>query len=475
MLEKDLLSVHDVYGLIEKDSLIIKKNQLINDDLHQILFSYKESLGIENITTENYYLMFLGKFFLFCIILFVFYLFVSKYYKSIIELNTNFIFLFSIILFFVILCSILSNFDDRLIYLLPFCIIPITIRAFFDFRLALVIHFFTIIISSFFSSEPHLFILLNVLAGYTSLMTFNKIYIQSQLFFAIIRITIVFVFSYIAFSVIILGNFYEIDLYKLGLICIGSILTFLTFPFIYISEKIFGLISDISLLEFGDTNRPLLRDLAEKAPGTFHHSLQVSHLAESVAIELDANSLLVRAGSLYHDIGKLKKPNFFIENQNNSYNPHDDLSFDESAEVIVNHVIDGIEIAREYKLPDQLIDFIRTHHGTSLIQYFYKEYLKNYPNELIDDNKFRYPGPKPFNKETAILMMADSVEAASRSLENPTNKNIDKIVEKVINSQLSDNQFDNSSLSFKDIKIAKSIFKMKLQDIYHLRIKYPED
>ena len=240
-----------------------------------------------------------------------------------------------------------------------------------------------------------------------------------------------FIFSYSAFSVIILGNFYEIDLYKLGFICIDPF-NFFNFSFYIYIEKIFGLISDISLLEFGDTNRPLLRDLAEKAPGTFHHSLQVSHLAESVAIELDANSLLVRAGSLYHDIGKLKKPNFFIENQNNSYNPHDDLSFDESAEVIVNHVIDGIEIARESKLPDQLIDFIRTHHGTSLIQYFYKEYLKNYPNEIVDDNKFRYP-PKPFNKETAILMMADSVEAASRSLKNPTNKNIDKIVEKVIN------------------------------------------
>ena len=475
MLEKDLSAIHNVYGLIEKDSLIVRSNQIINNDLHQILFSYKESLGIEKINPENYNIMFFGKFIFILITLIVFYLFISKYYQSIIDINTNFLFLFSIIIFFVLLSSILSNIDDRLIYLIPFCIITITIRAFFDFRLALVIHFFTIILSSFFSTEPHLFLLLNILAAYTSLMTFNKIYIQSQLFLAIIRITIVYIFSFSAFSVILLGNFHEIDLYKLGFICIGSILTFLSFPFIYISEKIFGLISDISLLEYGDTNRPLLREMAEKTPGTFHHSLQVSHLAESVAIELGANSLLVRSGALYHDIGKLKKPNFFIENQNNSYNPHDDLSFDESAEVIVNHVIDGIEIAKAHKLPDQLIDFIRTHHGTSLIQYFYKEYLKNYPNELIDDNKFRYPGPKPFNKETAILMMADSVEAASKSIKNPTNKNIDNIVEKVINSQLSDNQFDNSSLSFKDIKIAKKIFKIKLQDIYHLRIKYPED
>ena len=215
--------------------------------------------------------------------------------------------------------------------------------------------------------------------------------------------------------------------------------------------------------------------IQEKAPGTFHHSLQVSHLAESVAVELGANALLVRAGALYHDIGKLKKPEFFIENQLSSQNPHDDLSFDESARVIVNHVLDGIEIAREETLPDQLIDFILTHHGNSLIQYFYKEYLKNYPNEIVDDNKFRYPGPKPFSKETAILMMTDSVEAASRSLKSPTNKNIDQIVEKVISNQVLDGQFDNSSLTFKDIKVIKDVLKMKLRDIYHLRITYPED
>ena len=475
MLEKDLLSIHDVFGLIEKDSLIIKKNQLINDDLNQKLYSYKESLGLDELGLENYKLVFLGRFLLIGVILFVFYFFLSKYYLNVISRNTNFIFLFAIIILFLFISFYFRGKDGDLIYLIPFCIIPITIRAFFDFRLALFVHFFTIIIASFSSSEPHLFILLHFLAGYSSLMTFQKIYIQSQLLLVIIRISIVYIFTFTSFYLILLGSFNEIDFYKLGLICIGSLLTFLSFPFIYISEKIFGLISDISLLEYGDTNRPLLRELAERAPGTFHHSLQVSHLAESVAIELGANSLLVRAGALYHDIGKLKKPNFFIENQNSSYNPHDDLSFDESAQVIVNHVLDGIEIARSANLPDQLIDFIRTHHGNSLIQYFYKEYLKNYPNELVDDKKFRYPGPKPFNKETAILMMADSVEAASRSLKNPTNQNIDNIVEKVISNQLSDNQFDNSSLTFKDIKVVKNILKIKLRDIYHLRIKYPED
>jgi len=473
MIQEDLMSIHNVFGLIEKDSLIIKQNQLINEDLHQKLYSYKESLGLEDI--DDYRFIFLGRFMLIIVVLFVFYFFLSKYYSVILNRNTNFFFLFLVILLFVTVCSILTQIEDRLIYLIPFCIIPISIRAFFDFRLALFVHFFTIVLTSFFTSEPHLFILLNILAGFSSLITFKKIYIQSQLFFAIIRITIVYILVFVSFSVILFGSFSEIDLYKLGLICVGSFLTFLSFPFIYISEKIFSLISDISLLEYGDTNRPLLRELAEKAPGTFHHSLQVSHLAESVAIELGANSLLVRAGALYHDIGKLKNPNFFIENQNNSQNPHDDLSFDESAQVIVNHVIDGIEIAREANLPDQLIDFIRTHHGNSLIQYFYKEYLKSYPNELVDDKKFRYPGPKPFNKETAILMMTDSVEAASRSLKNPTNQNIDNIVDKVISTQLSDNQFDNSSLTFKDIKVVKNILKLKLRDVYHLRIKYPED
>ena len=253
------MSIHNVFGLIEKDSLIIKKNQLINEDLHQKLYSYKESLGLEGIDDDNYTLIFLGRFLLIVVILFVFYFFISKYYSVIVNRNTNFFFLFLVIILFVVVCSVLTRIEERLIYLIPFCIIPISIRAFFDFRLAIFIHFFTILITSFFTSEPHLFILLNILAGYSSLMTFQKIYTQSQLFFAIIRITIVYVLVFISFSIILFGSFNEIDLYKLGLICVGSFLTFLSFPFIYISEKIFGLISDISLLEYGDTNRPLLR------------------------------------------------------------------------------------------------------------------------------------------------------------------------------------------------------------------------
>ena len=232
------------------------------------------------------------------------------------------------------------------------------------------------------------------------------------------------------------------------------------------------MVSDVALLELTDTNSPLLRRLSEEAPGTFQHSLQVANLAEMGALEVGGNALLARAGAIYHDIGKLKNPTFFIENQSSHLNPHDNLDFDQSAEIIINHVVDGVEIAKEYNLPDELVGFIKTHHGTTTVEYFYKQFITNFPQEEIDVESFTYPGPKPYSKETAVLMMADSAEASARSLKDPTAQDIDDLIEKVIGKQMNAGQFVNSDITFKEITKLKELFKKKLVNIHHARVEY---
>ena len=459
-------------GLVKKGDLIVSKNQFIDSETNQKLFSYKRELS-NYINNKDFISLFLGNFLISIITLGLCFLFLLNFYRDLLTSNASFLLIFFIILFFVCLSVIVTSFNSSLIYALPFCVIPLTLRAFFDFKLSLFVHIFSLIIISFLVDQSQLFFVVNFFGGLVALLSPEKIYTQSKLLFTIFRVLTVYIMVFTSVSLLLTGSFENINLLILGMLILSSVLTFLTFPFIFVCEKVFKLVSDLSLLEYADTNTDLLRTLAKDAPGTFHHSLQVSHLAESVAIEIGANPLLVRAGALYHDIGKLNNPNFFIENQSGSSNPHDDLSFDESAKLIINHVIDGIELAKKHNLPDQLIDFIRTHHGDSLMQYFYKEYLKNFP-EKVSEKDFRYPGPKPYNKETAILMMCDSVEAASRSLNKIDNNSINEIVDKVISSQFEQNQYDNSSLTFKEINQIKKTLKLKLKDIHHTRITYTD-
>jgi len=458
--------------LIKEGDLIVKKNQFIDSESFQKLDSYKKELSLY-INKKDYATLFLGNFFLALLILGLCFVFLLNFYGNLLVSNASFLLIFFIILFFVGVSSFVISFDSNLIFAIPFCVIPLSLCAFFDFKLSLFVHFFSLIIISFLCEQTQLFFVLNFLAGLVAVISPQKIYTQSKLLLTILRISVVFVLVFISISLLTLGSFSQIDFSIITMLLLSALLTFLTFPFIYVCEKVFNLVSDLSLLEYADANTDLLRRLAKDAPGTFHHSLQVSHLCESVAIEIGANPLLVRAGALYHDIGKLKNPNFFIENQSVGLNPHDDLSFDESAKVIIDHVFDGVELAKKNNLPDQLIDFIRTHHGDYLMQYFYKEYLKNFP-ENVDKKDFKYPGPKPFNKETAILMMCDSVEAASRSLKKIDSNSINELVDKVISSQFQQKQYDNSSLTFKDINQIKKTLKLKLKDIHHTRITYPD-
>jgi len=303
-------------------------------------------------------------------------------------------------------------------------------------------------------------------------LTISELYKRANLFISVGQITLVYIIGYFAFFIIQEGNIELIEWRYFAYFILCGLVTLFAFPLIYIYEKIFGLVSDVSLLELSDTNSVLLKELENKAPGTFHHSLNVANLSEAAANEIGANSMLVRVGALYHDIGKMVNPTYFTENQVNSINSHDELEPKESASIIIDHVIKGIEIARKNNLPDRIIDFIRTHHGTNLVYYFYKKEVEN--QGLANKEDFTYPGPIPFSKETAILMMADSVEAASKSLKNPTSTKIDSFVENIINVQMDNGQFLNANITFKEIQTIKKVLKKKLNNIYHLRVEYPE-
>jgi putative nucleotidyltransferase with HDIG domain len=286
------------------------------------------------------------------------------------------------------------------------------------------------------------------------------------------QITLIYIVGYFAFHIIHEGNLNNIEWLVFGLFLLNGMITLFAQPLIYIYEKIFGLVSDVSLLELSDTNSKLLKELSNKAPGTFHHSLQVANLAEAAANEIGANAMLVRVGALYHDIGKMNNPTYFTENQITNVNPHDELMPVDSAFIIINHVIEGIELARKNNLPDRVIDFIRTHHGTTMVYYFYKK--QQDLGEEVNLEDFRYPGPTPFSRETAILMMSDSIEAASKSLKNPTFSMIEEFVDKIIAAQMQAGQFLNANITFKDIEAVKKVLKQKLTNIYHLRVEYPE-
>ena len=297
-------------------------------------------------------------------------------------------------------------------------------------------------------------------------------YKRAHLFVSAIKIIGIYWLTYFALEITHEGSILHINLVKFAYFAASGVFTLFAYPLIFSFEKVFGLVSDISLLELSDTNSNLLRKLANEAPGTFQHSLQVANLAEEGIIEINGNALLVRAGALYHDIGKLKDPMYFIENQSVGFNPHDELSFDESSSIIINHVKNGIEIAQKNKLPEELIDFIRTHHGTSTVQYFYKQFVATFPDENVDVQDFTYPGPKPFSNETAVLMMADSVEAAARSLSKPNANNINQLVEDIINKQIDSDQFVNADITLKEISQIKKLFKKKLVNIHHARVEY---
>jgi putative nucleotidyltransferase with HDIG domain len=473
IIQNEIDNISYTKGFVSESELIILKGDIVEGKKLEALNSIKNELESQVWSKSNYNWIVFGYSILVALAILMLFLFIRKYRPEIHDDNNKTTLIFLNVLLMVFLVTVVVKYDARYVYAVPLCILPIVLKAFFDARLGLFTHVLTVLLLGFIVPNSFEFIFLQIIAGIVTILTVSELYKRVNLFISIGQITLIYMIAYVAFTIIQEGNALNLKFFYFGLFAFNGLLAFLSTIFILVYEKIFGLVSDVSLLELSNTNTPLLRLLAEKAPGTFQHSIQVANLAEAAANEIGANSMLVRTGALYHDIGKLENPMYFIENQSTNVNLHDELSNVDSAKIIINHVLDGIEIAKKYKLPDRLIDFIRTHHGTSLVYYFYmKEKSVNENNLNIEE--FKYPGPNPFSKETAILMICDAAEAASKSIKNLTAQVIDDLIDKIVSKQMEGGQFINAEINFKDIETVKKVIKKKLKNIYHLRIEYPE-
>jgi len=472
-LKNRLETVSYTTGMIQKGELIIAKGNLITPEKIRILNSLKREYESQKNSFRQKQVV-TGYLILLLIILLINFIFTEfKFGKHAITLHILYL---SLLVLFGTLAFFVGEYSHNYVYLLPFSLIPIVFKAFFDEETAIFYNISIILFLSILTYNPYEFILYNITTGIIVILSMKNFTARSHFVKTSFLSFLTLVLIYTAFNLIQGNSLQNLRYTRYIILGISSILLLLSYSFIYLIERVFGLLSDISLIELTNTNKPLLQRLSEDAPGTFQHSIQVANLASNVASKIGADSLLVKAGAFYHDIGKLRNPGFFTENQHKGFDAHKELDPLKSATIIIGHVTEGVALAKEHKLPSQIIDFIITHHGTSRVEYFYHKYKKQQGEEKAVKNEhlFRYPGPKPFNKETAILMMCDAVEAASRSLDDYTAESIGNLVDKIIDSQFKNGQFDYSNLTLQEISQAKSILKAKLQNIYHTRVKYPE-
>ncbi|MDD3634028.1 MAG: HDIG domain-containing protein [Bacteroidales bacterium] len=461
-------------GLVYAGESIVTKGEVINQDLYQIIFSLKREHESKIGFRGSFRVLILGQALLISMLFLMLFLFLYNFRREILSDNRKIIFILLLITIMAILSSILIKRNIINIYIIPLAIVPIFIRTFYDSRLALFIHLVTVFLVGFFVPNSFEFVFIHFIAGIIAIISLTNLYRRGKLFLSISLVYISYIAVYVGIAIIQEGSILTIDPYSFLWFAINALLLLTSYQLIYLFEKIFGFLSDTTLMELSDTNQDLLRQLAEKAPGTFQHSLQVANLAEEAIFKIGGNPLLARAGALYHDIGKMNNPYYFIENQASGFNPHQGIDYEESAEIIIKHVAEGIQIAKKHNIPEQIIDFIRTHHGTNKVQYFLRLYREKYPELKDNVSLFSYKGPKPFSRETAVLMMADAVEAASRALKTITYEAINDLVENIINYQQIEEQYSDADITFKDITVVKSAFKKKLLNIYHARIEYPK-
>jgi len=471
---KDFLkSVSSVRGEVNEGSLIVRRGQVVDSFVFERLFSLEKAFsGTDNLKDSLPWLYF-GYLLLVLTAVCILLTFLWILRRDILMDSRKITLLFLLIVATCGIYTLLLTSNKISMLLVPLCILPLVTRAFFDTRTALFVHVLSMLILGIIAPGGFDFVYMQIIAGMVSIFSIVNMRKRSQLFIAVTLIFVSYFVSYIGLSLLNEGTIEKINPMQFAWLAGNCLLTLLSYPLIFFIEKTFRVTSDFTLMELTDFNSELLRDLSMKAPGTFQHSLQVANLAEAAIYKIGGNSLLVRVGALYHDVGKMDMPMYFIENQSTQVNPHDELSFDESASIIISHVIKGIEKAKKFNLPDIIIDFIRTHHGTMLVQYFYTSYIKSFPDQIPNEDDFRYPGPRPFSKETAVLMMADSVEAAAHSLSIHDQDTIDELVEKIINKQIASGQFENCDITFGDISSIKKIFKKMLTSIYHVRVAYP--
>ena len=462
-------------GMIPANRQIIAHGDLVNDEKFILLVSMQREFENRVGASGDFKQIWAGQalIVIFCFLMVSLYLMYSR--PQIFQNTLRTAFLLLIMLLFIGLSCLVVRNEYFNLYILPYVLIPVIICTFYDARTAIFIYLITLLLIGFMAPNGFEFVFLNLFAGMISIINIKHIYRRGALFRSIVVVIMAYCAVYSAMVLMQGINIRQVEWMNYIRFSISGILVFVAYPSIFIFEKLFGFISDITLMELSDTNQPLLRKLSEVAPGTFQHSLQVANISEEVIRKIGGNPLLVRTGALYHDIGKINRPEFFIENQAGNHNPHKDLTPENSAQIIIDHVMDGVEIARKNSVPQHIIDFIRTHHGNSTVRYFYHLQQEQNPGKQIDRTKFTYSGPDPFSKEMVVLMMCDSIEAASRSLKEVNHRNISDMVDSIINYQILEDQYNDANITYREINTAKQIIKNRLMNIYHVRIEYPKN
>lgn len=470
--ERLLASLSPTQGLVQEGEKIIDRGDIVSEKDYQILQSLRRAYEDESLGTKQRTLSLLGEAMLvalfLCMLVIYLYIFRSSYLRS-----TSTVLFFCLLMFIVIALACLVLRFNMSIYLIPFAWIPILTRVFFDSRTALYLHFTTILIVSIVVPAPVEFFFIQIVVGMVAVSSLSDMTRRAQLAHTAGWILLAQTIAYTAITFAQTGSWSSIDPWMYLYFAICALLNIGSYGLIFMFEKLFRFISSITLIELTDINSELLHTLAERAPGTFQHSMQVSNLAAEAAKSIGANALLVRTGALYHDIGKMVNPLYFVENQTGVENPLLSMDPREAAQVVISHVTEGEKIARRHRLPEVVVNFITTHHGTSLVRYFYNTWCNDHPKEPVDSTLFQYPGPKPTTKEGAIMMMADAVEARSRSLSEFTEEAISTAVNKMIDAQIADGQFSETPLSFKDVEDIRRVFTARLVAMNHHRITYP--
>lgn len=471
--KNDLLSsIPLASGMVMSGQKIIDRGEIVNDYTCRVLNSFDKEMKRRSSTQDEIMTTFIGQILFVLILVMMFTSYLTLFRKDYFEKPRSITMLYTMITLFPILVSMMMKHNFFSVYIIPFAMAAIFVRVFMDSRTAFITHVTMILICAAAVKYQYEFIIVQLASGLVAIYSLRELSKRSQIFITAILVTISSCIVYLALQLMQDNQVFNIDPSMYTYFIINGIFLLLSYPMMYLIEKMFGFISNVTLFELSNTNKGLLRNLSEIAPGTFQHSITVGNLAAEIANRIHANSLLVRTGALYHDIGKMTNPVFFTENQT-GVNPHDQLSDLESAQIIISHVTEGLKLAEKFNLPGIIKDFISTHHGTGITKYFYINYCNEHPDEQVDKEMFQYPGPNPFTREQAILMMADTVEAASRSLNEYTEESISTLTNKLIDNQVADGFFRECPITFRDIALAKSVLIERLKSIYHTRISYP--
>ena len=470
-VDKAVAAVSLTYGMVQKDQAIVSEGELVDENVFNKLNSLQREYTSRSMSSDESLRVLLSQIFLVTLVFMLMGLYGNKLHKKIFSQLKNIVLLLTLMLMIIIPSYILVKFVPGLVYMMPVCLLAIMVGSFFNLRLAFSIQVFAVMLISLVVPNPFQFMFMQLVATVLTVFSMSSNRAHHRFIQSAVFVFVGYLLVYLAFTFLTTS---EVDWTVIFLLVLNALFTLLAQPLILLFERIFGVTTSLSLMELSNTNSPLLRQLATTAPGTFQHSIQVANLCEEVLFEIGGDTQLARTGALYHDIGKINNPMYFTENQHGAYSPHNDLSNTESAEIIISHVTDGIEMAHKNHIPERIIDFIRTHHGTRRTDYFYINEQKAHPDEEIDPTPFTYHGPEPFSRETAVLMMADSIEAASHSLKEPDEKKISDLVDNIINKQMEAGQFLNTDLTLRDIETCRKVLKKKLMNIYHVRIAYPE-